>query len=332
MKEYYKLFILVLSFLFIFLINLLMIAKIKDNNKVVDENPVRQFVKGNNNDIGCLSVFVDEFNDASYSFDGGITWQKSNYGAIYQNGEYDILVKNSKEEIILNKKLTVNSIISDAPIIKVNFDKKIKSFNSDDLLDGIEALYNNQDISGELEIDVLKHDKDSVLVSYSTENDAKRCSVLRKIYISEEAYDDSEWLWPTDKPYSISSRYGWRWGRKHNGVDIAGQKRGSYAYAARDGEIIDITSNSSSGYYVIIKHDNGYYTRYAHLQNTDGNDRLGRTSSATKYISIGQRVKAHDIIGEIGSSGDSTGVHLHFEIWNGMPWKAQSFDSLTFYK
>lgn len=332
MKEYYKLIYLVLSFSFIFLLNVLMIVKIKENNKVIDENPLRQFVKGNNNDIGCLSVFIDEFKDASYSFDGGVTWQKSNYGAIYKNGEYDILVKNSNEEILLSKKLNVKSIVEDAPVIKVDFDKKIKSFNSEDLLDGIDILYNNQETSNELEIDVLNHDKESVLVSYYVEDNNKKCALLRKIYISEDSHDDSEWLWPTDKPYSISSRYGWRWGRKHNGVDIAGQKRGSYAYAARDGEIVDITSNSSSGYYVIIKHDNGYYTRYAHMQNTDGNDKLGRKSSATKYIKVGQRVKAHDIIGEIGSSGDSTGVHLHFEIWNGKPWQAQSFDPLTFYK
>ncbi len=142
---------------------------------------------------------------------------------------------------------------------------------------------------------------------------------------------DGGWSWPTNFPYSISSRYGWRWGRLHSGVDIYGTGRGSPIYAARDGEVTSITSNSSSGYFVIIKHDNGYYTRYAHMQNTNGNDRLGGVGSATKYIKVGQRVKAHDVIGEMGSSGGSTGVHLHFEIWNGVPFSSQSFDPLLFY-
>ncbi len=142
---------------------------------------------------------------------------------------------------------------------------------------------------------------------------------------------DGEWLWPTNRPYSISSPYGWRWGRMHTGVDIFVGGRGSPIYSARAGEVYSISSNSSSGFFVIIKHDNGYYTRYAHMQNTSGNDSLRGTSSATKYIKQGQRVSGHQVIGEVGSSGGSTGPHLHFEIWNGVPFQAQSFNPLAFY-
>ena len=144
-------------------------------------------------------------------------------------------------------------------------------------------------------------------------------------------HGDGEWQWPTNRPYSISSRYGWRWGRLHSGVDILSTGRGSPIYAARAGEVYNISSNGSSGFFVIIKHDNGYYTRYAHLQNTKGNDSLRGTNSATKYIKVGQRVSAHQVIGEMGSSGGSSGVHLHFEIWNGVPFQAQSFNPLSFY-
>ena len=143
---------------------------------------------------------------------------------------------------------------------------------------------------------------------------------------------DGIWTWPTNFPYKISSRYGWRWGRLHSGVDIYGTGRGSPIYAARDGVVTNITSNSSSGYFVIIKHDNGYYTRYAHMQNVNGNDRLGGIGSATKYITIGQRVKAHDLIGEMGSSGGSTGVHLHFAIWYGFPYRGgTALNAMQFY-
>ena len=143
--------------------------------------------------------------------------------------------------------------------------------------------------------------------------------------------NDGEWLWPTNRPYSISSRYGYRWGKFHSGVDIYVGGRGSPIYAARAGEVYAISSNGSSGFFVTIKHDNGYFTRYAHLQNTKGNDSLRGKSSATKYIKVGQRVNAHQVIGEMGSSGGSTGPHLHFEIWNGVPFQAKSYNPLAFY-
>lgn len=142
---------------------------------------------------------------------------------------------------------------------------------------------------------------------------------------------DGEWQWPTNIPYIISSRYGWRWGKLHSGVDICGTGRGSPIYAARDGVVTQISYHSSMGYYVTIKHDNGYYTQYEHMQNVNGNDKTGSKCAATKYISIGQRVVAHQVIGEMGSTGSSTGVHLHFEIWDGPPYQSQSYNPLLFY-
>ena len=332
MKEYYRWLLLGFIISLLFVLGKSMISKIMNNKQKIVERPTSLFVKGNNNDVGCISIFVKKYSDATYSFDGGKTWQKSNYGAVYQNGSVDILAKNSKQEIIFTQKMDFNSIVNDAPVIKVGFDKTIKSFNNNDLLSGVEVIYKNQDVSNDLEVEVLDHDEKSVLVSYYIEKDNKRCAVLRKAYIGEESVDNSEWIWPTDSPYVISSGYGYRNGKLHRGVDIYGMKRGSFVYAARDGEVIDITSNSSSGHYVILKHDNGYYTRYAHMQNIEGNDKLKIEGSANKYIKVGQRVQAHDVIGEIGSSGNSTAVLLHYEIWNGIPWQSQSFNPLSFYK
>ena len=148
----------------------------------------------------------------------------------------------------------------------------------------------------------------------------------------QAARGDGEWLWPTNIPYIISSRFGWRWGKLHRGVDICGTGRGSPIYAARAGVVTAVDSNSSMGYYVRIKHDNGYYTQYGHMQNTNGNDKLGGVGSATKYVHEGQRVSAHQVIGEMGSSGHSTGVHLHFEIWDGVPYQnGNCFNPLLYY-
>lgn len=145
---------------------------------------------------------------------------------------------------------------------------------------------------------------------------------------------DGEWTWPTNIPYILSSRYGYRWGRLHAGVDICGTGRGSPIYAARDGVVQGINYAAGGyGYYVTLYHpDNGHYTVYGHMQNVKGNDRGGYDGAAVKYIKVGQTVKAGDVIGEMGSSGSSTGVHLHFEIWNGPPHTTgQSFNPLLFY-
>lgn len=142
---------------------------------------------------------------------------------------------------------------------------------------------------------------------------------------------DGAWSWPTNFPYILSSRFGWRWGKLHRGVDICGTGRGSPIYAARAGVVTAISYNGSMGYFVTIRHDNGYYTQYGHMQNVNRNDRSGSVGSATKYIKVGDRVSAHQVIGEMGSSGGSTGVHLHFEIWDGPPYQAQCYNPLLFY-
>ena len=308
---------------------------------------VKYFVPGNLSNMGCLSVYVDDPKEGNeYSFDSGQTWQKSNYGAVY--GKTNVLVRNEKQEVIYQEEIKSDGFISDAPYIKINFDETIKKVTSGEILKNVKATYNGKDISSNIKANILEQSNKEILVSYLIHDDIKRCYLLRNISIvtdDKKNNDNSDnintiisstnndrWVWPTNKPYSISSYYGWRNKKFHNGVDIYGPKRGSSIYAARDGIVTDINSNSSSGYYVIIKHDNGYYTRYAHMQNTRGNDKLKLTSSATKYITVGQIVRAHDVIGEIGSSGNSTGVHLHFEIWNGKPFVSKSFNPLSFYK
>lgn len=112
------------------------------------------------------------------------------------------------------------------------------------------------------------------------------------------------YAWPT---YStqISSYYGVRWGvfgDFHTGIDIV-DPRNRYApvLASKAGEVV-IVSSSGSGYgnLIVIKHDDGWYTRYAHLSSFN--------------VTRGQMVGQGEWIGNIGSTGWSTGPHLHFEI------------------
>ena len=123
---------------------------------------------------------------------------------------------------------------------------------------------------------------------------------------------DGEFAWPCPGFYYVSSPYGYRthpisgkW-KFHKGIDIAGGPiKGKPIVAAADG-IVSIASYNTGGYgyYVMVNHGkkdgDNYVTLYAHM---------------TKYIvSVGQYVKRGQTIGYVGTSGASTGYHLHFEV------------------
>ncbi len=147
-------------------------------------------------------------------------------------------------------------------------------------------------------------------------------------------YDGKDFLWPTPTVSRISSYYGPRWGRYHNGIDIAnGNCWGDKIVAIADG-VVTTYSNScrhnygkkpvrnccGNGYgnYITINHGskNGksYVAYYAHM--------------ASIVVSKGQKVKKGQIVGYIGSTGRSTGAHLHFGIAVNGSW----VNPMSFYK
>ena len=111
--------------------------------------------------------------------------------------------------------------------------------------------------------------------------------------------------WPAPGFYHISSGFGPRWGRQHKGIDIAGgglNINGANACAAKGGTVIKAKLGYNGGYgnYVQIDHGNGLNTLYAHLQSVN--------------VSVGQQVSTGTVVGKIGSTGNSTGPHLHFSV------------------
>jgi len=98
----------------------------------------------------------------------------------------------------------------------------------------------------------------------------------------------------------LTSPFGERWGKNHNGVDI-GAPEGTPIYAPAAGTV-EFAAGDDSGYgnHVTIDHGLGYKTGYAHM--------------AEIYVSKGDTVAAGQIIGTVGSTGRSTGFHLHFEV------------------
>jgi len=110
---------------------------------------------------------------------------------------------------------------------------------------------------------------------------------------------DTRWSWPTLSGL-ITSGYGWRWGRMHNGIDISDHV-GTPVLAAADGLVKRASwHHNGYGYLVELTHPDGSLTRYAH------NSRI--------LVKSGQVVHRGQVISEIGCTGFCTGPHLHFEI------------------
>ena len=103
-------------------------------------------------------------------------------------------------------------------------------------------------------------------------------------------------IWPARGP--VTSEYGYRWGRLHAGIDI-GAGTGAPIYAAKSGQVIQAGSMGGYGNVVVIDHGGGFTTLYAHQS------RIATSNGAS--VSRGQ------VIGYVGSTGHSTGPHLHFE-------------------
>ncbi|MBR3768686.1 MAG: peptidoglycan DD-metalloendopeptidase family protein [Clostridia bacterium] len=125
--------------------------------------------------------------------------------------------------------------------------------------------------------------------------------------------------WPFENDQYISSRFGTRVDpisgeiKTHGGTDIAAPL-GTPILATADGVVVTATWHNSYGYYVKIKHNDTYSTLYAHC--------------SALHVSVGQTVKQGQVIADCGSTGYSTGPHLHYEVIQ----SGVRLDALNFYK
>ncbi len=125
-----------------------------------------------------------------------------------------------------------------------------------------------------------------------------------------------EWGWPATCS-TISSPFGYRWGVLHDGTDIAGCGYGSNIFAAQAGTVETVSYNEINGKYIIINHHNGYYSYYGHL--------------SSQSVKVGQTVSKGQVIGTMGKTGFATGVHVHFAIWSGFPYRGKVLNAMNFY-
>ncbi|MEG0771516.1 MAG: M23 family metallopeptidase [Clostridia bacterium] len=109
-----------------------------------------------------------------------------------------------------------------------------------------------------------------------------------------------KYSWPVPGKYNISSPYGARWGSFHPAIDIPAPT-GTPTIATDSGTIIKAGRTAGGlGISIEIQHDNGTISRYGHLSSVS--------------VTAGQRVTKGAVIGAVGSTGNSTGAHLHFEL------------------
>lgn len=166
----------------------------------------------------------------------------------------------------------------------------------------------NGEQSSEIKIthyDVIREKVDQIKTVGKKKTTSGGGGYISGSYVSTDGY----WGWPTNQPSVITSKYQIRWGRLHEGMDISGTGYGSPIYAIADGVVTKVAKSCSScaqwanGNYVVVKHDNGYYSAYLHLS--------GFTCNVGDVVTKGQQ------IAKMGNSGLAYGTHLHLGLYTG---------------
>ena len=230
--------------------------------------------------------------------------------AILKSGKWLVLPEHSRSEVADSSRFVPESLRTTAPlssppipkdVVEIESDQSLSSFIKDH---GI-SLQQLKDLNPGVQLSRMMAIGSKVRVAK-----ARPLLGIRPFrsggaswpdlpgFTGSEAFDASQsFIWPTKGVFT--SGYGWRWGRMHKGIDIANNV-GTPIFAAKDGVIAFAGWSSGYGYLVEMSHGDGSTTRYAH--------------SSRLLVKKGQMVPQGTRISLMGSTGRSTGPHLHFEI------------------
>lgn len=216
---------------------------------------------------------------------------------------------------------------------------ELKRTQTDSLRDEFNARYDElavameqtEDVKAELERQ--KNDAENWIADYQNRLDslsAEEDAILEDIRKQQEQQQQQQQpgndnpgyippvgngtlAWPVPNFHWISSPFGWRWDRNHNGIDIAGGGiHNAPIIASASGTVTKVVTGCSHDYksfcgcgggygnYVIVSHGNGMTTIYAHMSRV--------------AVSVGTTVSAGTVIGYVGATGNSTGYHLHYGV------------------
>lgn len=196
------------------------------------------------------------------------------------------LLDTAKEEVLIEQ-ANVETLIAEKQVMIDEYQTNIATQEAA-IQQYEDDLQMELDIISQLEAEVLEEKKEILL-----ENG---------IVIT---YNGGKLTWPCPSYTRISSEFGWRIhptlgvNKYHNGVDMAAPK-GTDILAAYSGEVVAATYNSTMGNYVMMNHGNGFYTIYMHASKL--------------CVSEGDIIVEGEKIAEVGSTGRSTGPHLHFGV------------------
>lgn len=123
----------------------------------------------------------------------------------------------------------------------------------------------------------------------------------KKRPMDEKGIASGKFIWPVPSLHIITTYFTWRWGEFHTGIDISGSSAYGSTIVAADGGTVTMSGpNDGYGYCVIINHGNGMSTLYGHCSKL--------------LVSVGDQVSKGQPIAKVGSTGNSTGPHCHFEV------------------
>lgn len=265
---------------------------------------------------GEVVGYVKDIKEFEEKFDKDISSiSKVAFYSVEKQPEYELTFIDSKTEINeekVSEKVAENTEITYLAYA-ITVDDKEEAYvetveEAETLVDELLEKYENNEADLEMNIsvqeiytqdietytieksDVAKKEVDELLNEKVKEENENKKHTVKGILLAQKPVTGG----------TITSRYGARWGTTHCGLDIAAPI-GTNIYAAGDGTVERVVnSNSGYGNLVVISHGNGIQTYYAHCSKL--------------YVTKGEEVKAGDIIAAVGSTGDSTGPHCHFEI------------------
>ena len=265
------------------------------------------------------------------------------YGSEIKQSEYVVNVGDTVESVAFNNKVSTAELILSNESLTSNNNllfpgQKLKIVETNPLLSVVEETYVVQDTTSSFKTEE-KYDANMIMgdekVTQEGQDGLDRVSQNVKQVNGTIVYVDpkgkkvikspinkvvvkgsktiptvgslTNWGWPTDSGWTMSSGYGYRsmWGYRelHTGLDISGTGYGSRIYATNNGKVIIAEYHYSYGNYVVIDHNNGYMTVYAHMSKIAAR--------------VGQTVARGQIIGYVGCTGSCTGPHVHYEVWKG---------------
>ena len=297
---------------------------LKNNITVKETNiPVNEKIYTNSDDLSKFLLFGEEEQKSEYTVLDGDTIETVSFNN-----------KISTQEFLLSNQTftSVNNLLFPGQVVTIGITNPqiqvvVKQYTVEDVessfeteitYDSTRVKGDNQTIrAGENGLNRVSKELEitnGIITSTTTKNiEELKPSISKLVVYGDKIIPNvgtGNWGWPTNQGYTISSPYGWRVdpinGSRslHTGLDIAGTGLGSPVYASDNGTVIKSEYNGSGyGNYIVIDHNNGYYTSYAHMNQ--------------RKASVGDVVAKGQIIGYVGQTGRATGPHLHFEAWYG---------------